>query len=74
MNNLNFKNIKGLLSRDEMRQIKGGSGGSCGFRTDNRSHIFCNLTMAQAQRAAAKNGGYWCCASCASNGGSASYC
>lgn len=26
MNNLSFKNIKGLLSRDEMRQIKGGSG------------------------------------------------
>ena len=26
MNNLNFKNIKDILSRDEMRQIKGGSG------------------------------------------------
>lgn len=26
MKNFSFKNIKGLLSRDEMRQIKGGSG------------------------------------------------
>ena len=25
----NFKNIKGMLSRDEMKQIKGGSGGRC---------------------------------------------
>ena len=25
----NFKNIKGMLSRDEMKAIKGGSGGQC---------------------------------------------
>lgn len=24
-----FKDIKGMLSRDEMKQIKGGSGGFC---------------------------------------------
>lgn len=31
MNKLSFKNIKGLLSRDEMRQVKGGSGCGTGY-------------------------------------------
>jgi hypothetical protein len=37
MSKINFGNIKGMLSRDEMRQVKGGSGGGCAIfvRYDN---------------------------------------
>lgn len=37
----NFKNIKVMLSRDEMKQIKGGSGGGCLGQLVNKSIIVC---------------------------------
>lgn len=74
MKNVNFRDIKGALSREEMRKVKGG--GSCGFKVPNglQHGVNCNLSKAEAQSFASRYGGYWCCQSCASNGGSASYC
>jgi hypothetical protein len=69
MNKVSFNNLKGMLSRDEMRQVKGGSGGSCGVRIGSSS--WCGMSKSSAMRAAGLNNGHWCCDSC---GGSASYC
>ncbi|MCW5909669.1 MAG: hypothetical protein KIT62_01285 [Cyclobacteriaceae bacterium] len=71
---MSFRNIKDVLSRDEMKSIMAGSGGggTCGVRIGNQS--WCGMTMWEAQTIAAQNGGWWCCDSCASNGGNASYC
>ena len=68
-----FKSLSKTLNRSEMKHIMGGYGGSCGYRTPN-GYYMCGLTMAEAQHMASSPGYYWCCSSCASNGGSASYC
>lgn len=67
---LQFSDIKGMLSRDEMRKVVGGYG-TCGVKI---SGGFCGMSRWEAQRIAAQNHTYWCCDSCASDGGSASYC
>jgi hypothetical protein len=68
---LRFSDIKGMLSRDEMKKVVGGYG-TCGVRIGSQS--WCGMSSWQTQSVAAQNGAYWCCDSCASNGGSASYC
>ena len=52
----------------------GGSGGTCGWRDDN-GYGQCGLTKAEAMfMAEGIPGRHWCCESCASNGGNATYC
>lgn len=65
----NFTNIKGMLSRDQMKQIKGGSG--CCAHNSDWSQSQCGYPDAgQAQNAASSaaqqsgNHYYWCCQSC----------
>lgn len=71
MKKVSFKNVKAMLSNDEMRQIKGGSG-TCGVLINGSS--WCGMSKYSAMRAAGLNGGNWCCDSCGGNGGGASYC
>ncbi|WP_375580094.1 hypothetical protein ABWH96_03230 [Marivirga tractuosa] len=66
-----IESLSGTLSRDEMKNITAGSG-TCGYR-DADGYGYCNLSKNEAQFFA-EAGGYWCCDSCASNGGGASYC
>ena len=68
---MSFKNIKDVLNRDEMKMIMAGSG-SCGIRIGSQS--WCGMSSWQAQQYAAQNHAYYCCDSCKSNGGTASYC
>jgi hypothetical protein len=77
MKKMSFSNIKDMLSRDEMRQVKGGSGGTCGFKNphgNGAGNVICGVSKSAAMSMAANWSGYWCCTSCAGNGGSASYC
>ena len=69
MNNLNFKNIKDILSRDEMRQIKGGSGGTCGFKVTHNgvTLVQCGVSYSLAMHYYNSYGGRWCCDSCPSS-------
>lgn len=76
MKKVSFSNIKGLLSKNEMKQVKGGLAlaGTCGFRLAT-GEAWCGMSSGEAQTAQAANpGSYWCCDSCGGNGGSASYC
>jgi hypothetical protein len=71
---MSLKNIKDVLSRDEMKVVMAGSNGSCGVKLSN-GQSFCGMSSWEAQQVQSQNpGSYWCCASCASNGGGASYC
>tara|TARA_B110000908_G_scaffold172725_1_gene242398 strand:- start:5021 stop:5245 length:225 start_codon:yes stop_codon:yes gene_type:complete len=74
MKKISFSNIKDMLSRDEMRQVKGGSGraGTCGYL--GNGVMICGASKYWATYWAGTYGGNWCCDSCASNGGGASYC
>lgn len=72
MKKFSLNSVKASLTRDEMRQVNGGLYQSCGYRNDMGP--ICGLSMAEAQNEVAQWGGWWCCSSCASNGGSASYC
>lgn len=64
---------KNILSKDQMRMMSGG--GTCGYTTGvEGGGIWCGLSKETAMLAQSNYGGYWCCDSCASNGGSASYC
>ena len=61
-----------VLSRDEMKTITGG--GTCGYR-DADGYSMCGLSRREARHMSSQGDGYhWCCDSCASNGGGASYC
>jgi hypothetical protein len=71
-NNAQEKNLSNLLSKDEMKQVLGGYGGSCGYKTSSGT-VYCYQSKSDAQTLSS-GGGYWCCESCKSNGGSASYC
>ncbi len=62
MKKVSFKNVKAMLSKDEMRQIKGGSG-TCGVKLTGGS-VYCGLSKSTAVHAASTYGGYWCCDSC----------
>ncbi len=63
-----------VLQKSEMGDIYGGSGsGTCGYQ-DPSGYTVCNLSASQASGYQAQYGGYYCCDSCGSNGGSASYC
>ncbi|MDO9553459.1 hypothetical protein [Rhodonellum sp.] len=62
-----------VLERSQMKKITGGYGGSCGYRHPS-GQVWCGMSSSQAQGAYANGGGNWCCGSCLSNGGSASYC
>lgn len=69
-----FKELGILLDQDQLKMILGGYGGSCGYR-DNENYGHCGLSKAEAiHMAEGIPGYYWCCESCASNGGSAGYC
>lgn len=70
------------------RSLEGGGGnsgnsgniensGTCGYRQPNPGgfeSVICGISKSQAISFASSEGGYWCCDSCGSNGGSASYC
>jgi hypothetical protein len=63
MEKLNLKNALKGLSRNEMRAISGGSGGTCcaspvGYET------VCGLRKADALAYLGGGRGRWCCASC----------
>ncbi|MEO8710665.1 MAG: hypothetical protein ABI405_01010 [Parafilimonas sp.] len=70
MKKMNFENIKNVLSRDEMKKIMAGSGGSCCAHNADWSGSTCGVSQAEAQELAAQYAlitgqhGYWCCASC----------
>lgn len=68
-----FGDIKSMLTRDQMKQVKGGSGGSGGCCAHNAdwTQSQCGYPDAgQAQNAASSaaqqsgNHYYWCCQSC----------
>jgi hypothetical protein len=70
----------GMLSFEELVNFRGGSGsgvtsGTCGLRKSN-GETHCSMSRQEAEGWANHygSGNYWCCDSCASNGGSASYC
>jgi hypothetical protein len=62
-----------ILERSQMKKITGGYGGTCGYKSPS-GQVWCGMTYSQANQAYNTGGGNWCCDSCASNGGSASYC
>jgi natural product precursor len=70
MKKISFSNIKDMLSRDEMRQVKGGSGGTCGWRDPYTGQGLCGYSKAQIHDWYHNWGGNWVCESC----GSTSYC
>jgi hypothetical protein len=69
-----FEKLGTILSKNQLKQIMGGY--SCGYKNYRTGQVMCNLSQAEAQHMASawSSGAYWCCASCASNGGGASYC
>ncbi len=75
----NFSELKtrDLLTKAQMQSVKGG--GTCGYKgpvVNGKPTIICNLPKQVALFffEGSEEGGHWCCDSCASNGGSASYC
>lgn len=55
-----LKNIKGLLSREEMRQIQGGSGGAgCRSCTPGSGQCYCAHFSGDCQYLQC-GCGYWC--------------
>ena len=77
MKKMSFSNIKDMLSRDEMRQVKGGSGGSCKIYFTTHSGYSgwsaAAYSVSQAQAYYGTNGDWlhggfrvtgYCCASC----------
>lgn len=64
MKKVRFGDVKALLSKDEMRQIKGGSG-SCGVKLSS-GQIWCGMSKSAAVFVVSTQGGYWCCDSCRS--------
>jgi len=70
-----------VLGRSQMKKITGGYGGgiliglgTCGWR-DRTGYPVCNISSGSAQMLnMLYPGGNWCCESCHSRGGSASYC
>lgn len=69
---MDFKSLKQnrvILSKQQMKEVKGGTG-SCGFKNSN-GVTRCHLSKAEALHMYdGKDGSYWCCDSC----GSTSYC
>jgi len=76
-----YKIMGNMLSKDEMRHLKGGNvpvggGGSCCWHNDDWSAYHCGLSQNAAQETAAYyastngagNHGYWCCSSCPGGG------
>lgn len=65
-----------MLSNEELITIKAGSGGGTCVLKKSNGEVVCGISMAEASGWANYygSGNYWCCDSCASNGGSASYC
>ena len=57
--------IQGVLSRDEMKKIRAGSGYDCAHTDSNGfDDYYCGLSKADAQAKAADIGGKRCCDSC----------
>lgn len=74
---MSLANMQGKMSRKEMRDIMAGSNpnvGSCGHKDTITGEVTCGLSVSYAQELQSTYGGYYCCSSCHSNGGSASYC
>jgi bacteriocin-like protein len=69
IDNFKQKNMK-ILDKNEMKNIKGGSGNGCCYGRIQSEYTDCNLTRAQAigraTRDAISSGTRysWCCASC----------
>ncbi len=64
-----LKESRNVLSKAQMREVKGGAG-TCGFRNSNGTYN-CNLSKAEALHMYdGQAGSFWCCDSCSST----SYC
>ncbi len=66
---MSLANIKGKLSRTEMKNIMAGSGGSCCAHSADWGYQSCGIDSATAQQRASQfaqggHPGYWCCSSC----------
>lgn len=79
MNFSEFKNSNSLLSKEQMRSVKGGQQqGTCGFFYMGTDEVStqqfpvsrCGVSKSVAMNMATHFGGRWCCDSC----GSTSYC
>ena len=76
MNFSDFKNSSSLLSKEQMKNVKGG--GTCGYRVEvydevsNESwiEVGCGVSQSSAMGLAGHYGGNWCCDNC----GTSSYC
>jgi natural product precursor len=72
-----FKNSENLLSNEQMKSVKGGTG-TCGYsvtmydEVSNQSwtEVVCGVRKSEALGAVMAYGGNWCCDSC----GTSSYC
>lgn len=74
---LNLKDVGEILTREQLKQVFGGSGGgsggsgTCGWSGTGSSGAFCGIDRATAISNASKYpGSNWCCDSCSSS----SYC
>jgi hypothetical protein len=71
-----FSQNYGKLSAEELKHVKGGTGGTCGFirpgSTEgvNNPVVNCSVSKEYALSQVSQYGGNWCCESC----GSSSYC
>ena len=71
-----------MLQRNQLKTVlggygEGGSSGSCGWKNpegNGSANVRCNISKDEAKSLFNNWGGNWCCESCASNGGTASYC
>ena len=53
-----------MLSRDEMKAIKGGGCGTCCAHSASWIYQTCGINSSTAQQIAQQQGILWCCASC----------
>lgn len=80
MKKLSLKNLEfeanELLQRNQLKRVLGGysAPGSCGWRSADGSTVNCGYSYDDVSYWVNYYGGYYCCSSCKSNGGSASYC
>ena len=78
---INLRSVSEHLSSKEMRRILGGGEGgygtgTCGIKYPDSSTV-CNISKAEVMFILSPidtSNYWWCCDSCKSNGGSASYC
>jgi len=67
MKKISFSGLKKVMSPKEMKNITGGSDGSCaaiGLEVNGERQCFCNLTRAEAEHMGSCSGCNWCCDNC----------